>query len=177
MMKKILFVGLFSVLYGCSWMESSPKIYLKLQGETDLSSGDKVKISGVEVGKVTDLSLKNQAVIAELEIQKDISIPKDSRFYVKADGIVMPEIYVQVKNGTSIQNLAPGDTIMGESQSDLLHRLQEALLESMGVDPNQAGANGSPVITPPPPVSNPSESDKNAEIDSIEKELEELSGN
>ena len=56
------------------------KISAVFENVNGLSIGDKVKVSGINVGKISDFKLDKDAfeVIVEFEVEKEINIPDDS---------------------------------------------------------------------------------------------------
>lgn len=78
-----------------------------------LAQGNQVRYSGVEIGKVEEVSSLPHGAKVRLRIYDGISIPKDSYFAVEADG-VMGEKFIRITPG-DLKNgaLQPGDTITG----------------------------------------------------------------
>jgi phospholipid/cholesterol/gamma-HCH transport system substrate-binding protein len=85
----------------------------------DLKKGDPVKMGGVEVGKVKDISLTNQMVLVSMDIranQKD-AIRTDSKAIIKFAGL-MGANYVSIEFGKGAP-ISAGATLESVEQPDL----------------------------------------------------------
>ena len=95
---------------------------MELTGEfssvTGLKDGNGVRYSGVPVGKVKDIRVGKKGVIVEMELEKDISIPVDSRISLQSDGI-LGEKYVAITPGKSPHTLRSGSVVQGDSADDM----------------------------------------------------------
>jgi phospholipid/cholesterol/gamma-HCH transport system substrate-binding protein len=80
-----------------------------------LSVGTDVKIAGVKVGRIADLSLepRKYGVRLRLEIKSDIPIPEDSRLSVTSG--IMSSPYLTISPGQSGKKVAPGGTLASKS--------------------------------------------------------------
>jgi phospholipid/cholesterol/gamma-HCH transport system substrate-binding protein len=80
-----------------------------------LSVGTDVKIAGVKVGRIADLSLepRKYGVRLRLEIKSDIPIPDDSRLSVTSG--IMSSPYLTINPGHSGKKVAPGGTLASKS--------------------------------------------------------------
>jgi len=65
-----------------------------------LAPGDPVAVSGVNKGKVKDLTLYEGAVLVTLDLSTDVELKEDAEFVVKNIGL-MGERFVAVKTGTA----------------------------------------------------------------------------
>ena len=76
-----------------------------------LTVGTDVKIAGVKVGRIADLSLepKNYGVRLQLEIKSDVPIPADSHLSVTSG--VMSSPYLTINPGHSSKMVGPGGTL------------------------------------------------------------------
>jgi len=77
-----------------------------------LSSSSDVRIGGIKVGQISDLSLdpKTYKAIVHLRIRSDVQIPVNSTIGVASGGL-SPGSYLAITPGTSSQTLAPDSTI------------------------------------------------------------------
>jgi len=80
---------------------------------TGLKTGNEVRISGVEVGRVKDIILnpKDFSVIVVMEIRKDIKLSDDSIASIKTNGLIGDK-YISISPGGSDIYLSPGDMIV-----------------------------------------------------------------
>jgi len=114
----VLFVG--GILYlreykiGQSFAEY--KVDFKTVGT--LALGDPVRVSGVKIGKVTSIDLKNKYVSVNLHVDNKYKIPKDSKFYIKSMGI-MGERMVTILLGESEEYIVDGQEYSGKYESGI----------------------------------------------------------
>ncbi len=80
---------------------------------TGLKTGNEVRISGVEVGRVKDIILnpKDFSAIVVMEIRKDIKLSDDSIASIKTNGLIGDK-YISISPGGSDIYLSPGDMIV-----------------------------------------------------------------
>ncbi|WP_417628592.1 outer membrane lipid asymmetry maintenance protein MlaD [Pararhodobacter aggregans] len=73
--------------------------------------GTEVRLAGVKIGTVTDLSLNPQDFRAQLTIavNRGIELPSDSTIQVASEGI-LGGTFVEILPGGELENLQPGDT-------------------------------------------------------------------
>ena len=94
-----------------------------------LQSGARVELAGVEIGRVSDVSLTPSLSKARVtfQLQSDIALPQDSRAAIKTAGLI-GERYIDLEPGTATQHLAPGGQIHEtESPVDILDIIGQAL--------------------------------------------------
>lgn len=94
-----------------------------------LQSGARVELAGVEIGRVSSVSLSPNLIKARVtfELQSDIALPQDSRATIKTAGLI-GERYINLEPGTATQSLAPGGQIHEtESPVDVLDTIGQAL--------------------------------------------------
>lgn len=77
---------------------------------TGLRPDTPVEISGVQVGKVENIKLKDYQAVVTLLIEKDIKIHKDAIASIRTKGI-LGERYIEISPGASNIVLKPGDVI------------------------------------------------------------------
>jgi phospholipid/cholesterol/gamma-HCH transport system substrate-binding protein len=78
-----------------------------------LTEGNEVRISGVSVGRVVDISLDMErfAAIVTMELRKDLTLSDDSIAAIKTSGLIGDK-YVSISPGGSSFNLESGDMII-----------------------------------------------------------------
>ncbi len=72
-----------------------------------LKPGADVRINGIKVGSIADITLDKYAAVLRLRVQDEIKIPADSQVAVSADGF-NPGSYLAIRPGKSATPLAPG---------------------------------------------------------------------
>ena len=77
-----------------------------------LKNGDDVKISGINIGKITKLELDPEDYNAKVEvvINSDIKIPDDSSAKITSSSLLGGN-FLDIVPGSSEQNLSPSDII------------------------------------------------------------------
>jgi phospholipid/cholesterol/gamma-HCH transport system substrate-binding protein len=96
-------------------------IYARFESVAGLETGYPVKMLGLKIGRVTGLRMdqENQAAIAELKINKEITIFDDAFASIKMQGLIGNN-YVSIDPGGSGDILQSGETILEtESLFDL----------------------------------------------------------
>jgi len=95
-------------------------VYADFDNISGIKSGAEVQISGVTVGSVTNLVLNEyDQARAELQIDKQIKLPKDSIASVKSQGIIGDKL-IQISLGGDEELYKPGEVIVDtESSVDL----------------------------------------------------------
>jgi phospholipid/cholesterol/gamma-HCH transport system substrate-binding protein len=80
---------------------------------TGLTEGNEVRISGVPVGRVSDITLETErfAAIVTLKLENDITLSDDSIAAIKTSGLIGDK-YVSISPGGSGFELQPGDMII-----------------------------------------------------------------
>ena len=88
------------------------KISLIFGSTAGLKNGDDVKISGINVGKITKLELDQEDYNAKIDItiNKDIKIPDDSSAKIASSSLLGGN-FLDIVPGSSEQNLKPSDII------------------------------------------------------------------
>ncbi len=105
-----------------SWLSGSRTytVYADFDNISGVKSGAEVQIAGVTVGSVKGLSLSEyDQARAELQLNKEIRLPKDSIASVKSQGIIGDKL-IQITLGGDEEEYKEGDVIMDtESSVDL----------------------------------------------------------
>jgi phospholipid/cholesterol/gamma-HCH transport system substrate-binding protein len=104
------------------WLTASKtySVFADFDNISGIKSGAEVQISGVTVGSVTSLKLNEyDQARAELQINKEIELPKDSIASVKSQGIIGDKL-IQITLGGDEELYKPGEVIVDtESSVDL----------------------------------------------------------
>ncbi len=75
-----------------------------------LKTGAEVEIAGVEVGRVTNISLKDYQALVRMRMKPGVKISDDSVVSIKTKGLI-GEKYVSISPGGSSKMLVAGSTI------------------------------------------------------------------
>jgi phospholipid/cholesterol/gamma-HCH transport system substrate-binding protein len=90
---------------------SSYPLNAEMQRADSLKAGADVRISGVKVGTITGLALKEGGYRVEvsMDIRQGIPIPSDSTLAISSG--IMSSSYLDIRPGRSGKPLAPGATL------------------------------------------------------------------
>ena len=102
--------------------ETFNTFYLRFTQVSTLVLDDPVKVNGVKMGKVEDISLAGHRVVVRIRLRTDVKIPKDSEIRVQNIGI-MGERQIGVILGDAESYWAPGDTINGQFDAGIAEAL------------------------------------------------------
>ncbi len=102
-MKVGLFVLVGSILFGTavfllgdySFQKFYP-IYVEFSDVAGLPDKAVVKLSGVDVGKIKQISIKDETVIVELAVRDGVKIYRDARFLVGSSFILEKKINTSI---------------------------------------------------------------------------------
>jgi len=102
--------------------ETFNTFYLRFTQVSTLVLDDPVKVNGVKMGKVEDISLAGHRVVVRIRLRTDVKIPKDSEVRVQNIGI-MGERQIGMILGDAETYWAPGDTINGQFDAGIAEAL------------------------------------------------------
>ena len=107
------FVVYLSQSTGLTMGGDSYKIRAGFRTAEGISVGTDVRLAGVKIGAVQDLSLNSETYRAEavLAIQNDVLIPDDSALTITSEGLLGGH-FVEVMPGASFDYLADGGEII-----------------------------------------------------------------
>ena len=94
-------------------------VYAKFESVAGLTKGADVQMAGVNIGRVSKISLDqdNQVAVVNLEVKKDIRLTDDVIASIKTAGLIGDK-YIMLTPGGSDVLLKSGDTII-ETESAL----------------------------------------------------------
>jgi phospholipid/cholesterol/gamma-HCH transport system substrate-binding protein len=77
-----------------------------------IMAGSDVRLAGVKVGTITDLTLNPQTFFADasLSIREDVLLPVDSAILISSEGLLGGN-FVEILPGGALENLEPGGEI------------------------------------------------------------------
>lgn len=98
---------------GISASTSGYQITAAFRSAEGISTGTDVRLAGVKIGTVTDMTLNPETYRAEVQfaIQDGIEIPDDSTFAIESEGLLGGQ-YVEVVPGGSFNYLVDGEAAM-----------------------------------------------------------------
>lgn len=96
--------------------------YLRFTQVSTLVLDDPVKVNGVKMGKVEDISLAGHRVVVRIRLRTEVKIPKDSEIRVQNIGI-MGERQIGMILGDAETYWAPNDTINGQFDAGIAEAL------------------------------------------------------
>lgn len=114
----VVVVAVVIAVVGTMWFqkfqiaEKRYSFYVRFPEVGGLVKSDPIYVNGVERGRVDGISLLSGSVVVTMGVRDGVSIPKDSKIELKSVGI-MGERFVAIREGTSPQAIAPGDTLTG----------------------------------------------------------------
>jgi len=107
----------------------------KFNNIQDLKVGDRVKMAGVEVGRVQDIALTNNKVLVFMKLHADAArkVKTDSKATIKFTGL-MGQNYVALSFGSPTASPVREDTVLEtEEQADLNEMMQKVEKVAAGV--------------------------------------------
>ncbi len=124
----VVILALIILVFGIFFLnEKDPRetfntYYLRFTQVSTLVLDDPVKVNGVKMGKVEDISLAGHRVVVRIRLRTDVKIPKDSEIRVQNIGI-MGERQIGMILGDEETYFAPGDTIDGQFDAGIAEAL------------------------------------------------------
>lgn len=114
-------VLILEVVGGPGRFERGYLLQAQFNGVQDLKKGDRVKMAGVEIGRVEDIGLDatNNKVLVTMKLRKNVAVRTDSVATVKFTGL-MGQNFVSLDFGSPTAPLAaPGAMLKSAEQPDL----------------------------------------------------------
>ena len=100
-------------------------IQASFSSATGLKEDTNIEISGVKIGKVKSIELKNYEAVVTMLINRDVKIQDDAIASVRTKGI-LGEQYIEILPGGSDVVLGPGDSLFDtEPPFDLMSALKK----------------------------------------------------
>ena len=112
-------VFILDIVGGPEKFTRGQRIYAQFKNAQDLKVGDRVKMAGVEIGRVEDIRLTNNLVMVGMKIRNDVQVKLDSTATIRFTGL-MGQNFVAVDFGTPGGTVAVNGAIIGSAeQADL----------------------------------------------------------
>ena len=144
-------VALFAVFAQLRFGETTSSYRAEFANVSGLEGGDFVRIAGVEVGKVSDLTMRDDSsVVVEFTAADSVVLTQGSRAVIRYDDLIGGR-YLALEEGVGgTQRLNPGDTIPLERTAPALDL--DALIGGFrplfrALDPNQVNALSGQLIS------------------------------
>ena len=109
-------------------------LYANFDNISGLKTGDQVQLSGVQIGKVVHIGIKDYRAQIALRVNEGVQIDADAIAAIKTSGIIGDK-YVSIALGASDQDLKDGD---------IIHKTQSAFVleDAIGQLINSSGSSG-----------------------------------
>jgi phospholipid/cholesterol/gamma-HCH transport system substrate-binding protein len=143
----VLVAGAVAV-WGYFWLTAQPlgrggyRLVVQLADAGGLQRGDRIRLAGVQVGTVRHVGFGNGGVLAEITVDRDLSLPRDSRVLLQASGAFGGR-YLALEPGKSSTTLARGDTLTARNAPTLAETFT-----AVGSQASEAFARASELLSP-----------------------------
>lgn len=129
-------IGFVVYAMGGSGLSSSNGSYplkASFRSVEGITPGSDVRLAGVKVGAITELTLNPTTFYADatVAINDSIQLPNDSTILISSEGLLGGN-YVEIQPGGSTENFAPGDEIEDTQGSVSLMTLLMKFVSSSG---------------------------------------------
>ena len=106
------FLGYAASLTGLTQSAAGYPLKASFRAVDGITVGSDVRMAGIKVGTITDLTLNPQTFFADttLTLRNDILLPDDSAILISSEGLLGGN-FVEILPGGSADNLAPGGEI------------------------------------------------------------------
>lgn len=119
-------VFILDIVGGVERFTGGYQLYATFNNVQELKVGDRVKMAGVEIGRVEDISLETNKVMVTMKVRRDAGVKTDSVATIKFTGL-MGQNYVQVSFGTPSAPLAQSGTYLASTEQPDLSTLMAKL--------------------------------------------------
>lgn len=121
----ILFLGIF-FLQDLFYSGSREELTIKFPSTDGLDPGDKVKLNGISIGKITDISLVEDGVLVKILLQvPDFKLSEDS-FFVASESSLMGGHHLEIIPGKSDKALDFNKLQIGKQGNSIYGMINEA---------------------------------------------------
>lgn len=135
-------------IWGYYWLTAQPlgqgsyPLVVQLPDAGGLQRGDRVRLAGVQVGTVRSVELRHGAVLADIAVDPELTLPRDSRASLQSSGAFGGR-YLALEPGKTAATLRRGDTLTALKEPTL-----SETFEAVGTQAAQAFARASEVLSP-----------------------------
>lgn len=110
-----LLVGMIIYLSGMSFSDKGYPVQAMFGQVSGLKPGNLVRYAGVEVGKVSDVRVLPEAVVADIMLNPGVKVPIGSKFTIGSDGL-LGEKFINIVPPQDVKGfLVPNDKVYGEN--------------------------------------------------------------
>jgi phospholipid/cholesterol/gamma-HCH transport system substrate-binding protein len=117
-------------------------LFANFDNISGLKTGDQVEIAGVQVGKVTSISLKNEQARVAMRINDGVQVDRDAIAAIKTSGIIGDK-YISIAPGPSDTMLSDGQTIRQTQSAFVLEDAIGQLINNSGSSGGSGSGGGS----------------------------------
>ena len=119
-------VFILDIVGGPEKFTRGQQIYAQFKNAQDLKPGDRVKMAGVEIGRVEEIKLTNNLVMVGMKIHRDVEVKLDSLATIKFTGL-MGQNFVAIDFGSPGGTVAVTGAIIGSTEQPDLSALMTRL--------------------------------------------------
>jgi phospholipid/cholesterol/gamma-HCH transport system substrate-binding protein len=134
--------------WGYFWLTAQPvrhrgyPLVVQLTNAGGLERGDRVRLSGVDVGTVRRVGLRDGEVVADIIVDPDLQLPRDSRVSLQASGAFGGR-YLALEPGGAAVSLRRGDTLAAVTTPTLAETFA-----ATGAEAREAFARAADLLSP-----------------------------
>lgn len=110
------------MLEGKSFFQKKNHFIAKLENAAGVSERTQVRVSGVQVGYVTQVIVKPAGAEVHFEVRSSIPIPDDSFMQIKSRGM-LGDVFIEIERGESHTFLASGSNIPSHGDPSDMQKL------------------------------------------------------
>jgi len=142
-----------------SSIDNGYSIMAQFTGTGGLSIGDSVQISGVEIGKISGITLNQDTYKAQvtMEIDDAIKLPTDTSAFISSVSLLGGK-YLELQPGSDEDLMTDGGEIMYTQAPQNLEQLLGKFIFSMDGAKKDGADDAAPAATAPAPVDEPAAS-------------------
>jgi phospholipid/cholesterol/gamma-HCH transport system substrate-binding protein len=116
-------------------------LYANFDNVAGLKRGDEVEVAGVNVGKVSSISLRDYRARVGMRINAGVQVDKDAIAGIKTSGIIGDK-YISIALGPSDEMLKNGDTVRQTQSAFVLEDAIGQLINSSGSSGGSGAGSG-----------------------------------
>ncbi|MFN8282442.1 MAG: MlaD family protein [Chitinophagales bacterium] len=134
---KFIAIFLVALISFKSCLKDETKIYVVLDDASDLQDGSKVKCKGLSVGRISDIKIIGDKVIATVKLYDDFIPTKGSTAEVNF-GFLLAKRSLNIIPSSSNEPMASGDTIYAKKSTalDMIDNILKGVFPDSSYDLN-----------------------------------------
>lgn len=126
----VVFILGYNFLKGKGMFSSTRTITAVYDNVAGLKPANRIKLNGLDIGAVGDIFLTDgtmaKGITVEMEINKEIEIPKGSKAFIYSDGVLGTKA-MRLSLGNSNENVASGGAITGELEIGMMDKVGDEI--------------------------------------------------